>query len=190
MEENHKDNVDELSDAEADNQKKSTNNMEDDELLENIEIDSKDTSSAISELESKLKDLQNKDLRLKAEFDNFRKRTIKEKESIYISAQADCITPLLSVLDNLERALESVKDNVDLSKGIKLVTNQFYDALKKLGVVEIESDGKTFDPSCHNAINVIEDENFDHNTVCQVLQKGYKLKDTVIRHAMVIVANP
>lgn len=190
MEQNSKDNIDELNNAEVDEQEESTNNMESDELLENIENDSKDTSSAINELEAKLKDLQNKDLRLKAEFDNFRKRTIKEKENIYVSAQADCITPLLSVLDNLERALESVKENADLSKGIKLVVNQFYDALKKLGVVEIDSEGKTFDPSCHNAINVIEDENFDHNIVCQVLQKGYKLKDTVIRHAMVVVANP
>ena len=116
MEENSKDNIDELNDAEVDKQEKSTNDMESDELLENIESDSKDTSSAISELEAKLKDLQNKDLRLKAEFDNFRKRTIKEKESIYISAQADCITPLLSVLDNLERALDSFKDNADLRK--------------------------------------------------------------------------
>ena len=190
MEENNKDNIDELNDAETNKQEKSTDNIDNDELLENIESDSKDTSSEISELEAKLKDLQNKDLRLTAEFDNFRKRTIKEKENIYISAQADCITPLLSVLDNLERALDSFKDNADLRKGIELVVNQFYDTLQKIGVVEIDSEGKTFDPSCHNAINVIEDENFDHNTVCQVLQKGYKLKDTVIRHAMVVVANP
>lgn len=190
MEENTKDTIDELSDIETDDQENLQDNTDQDDSLEGSEQHSEKTSSEISKLEAQIKDLQNQDLRLKAEFDNFRKRTIKEKESIYISAQADCITPLLSVLDNLERALESVSDDDNLSKGIKLVIDQFCDTLKKIGVVEIESKGKTFDPNCHNAINVIEDENFDHNTVCQVLQKGYKLKDTVIRHAMVVVANP
>lgn len=190
MEENTKDTIDKLNDVETNNQEESKNDVDQNEILEDTERDAEEISSEISELEAKLKDLQNQDLRLKAEFDNFRKRTVKEKENIYISAQADCITPLLSVLDNLERALESVSNDDNLSKGIKLVVDQFCDTLKKIGVVEIESEGKTFDPNCHNAINVIEDENFDHNTVCQVLQKGYKLKDTVIRHAMVVVANP
>ncbi len=190
MEENTRDTIDELNNIETDDQEELKDDVEQNEFLEDTEQGSEETSSEISKLEAKLKDLQNQDLRLKAEFDNFRKRTIKEKESIYISAQADCITPLLSVLDNLERALESVSNDDNLSKGIKLVVDQFCDTLKKIGVVEIESEGKTFDPNCHNAINVIEDESFDHNTVCQVLQKGYKLKDTVIRHAMVVVANP
>lgn len=190
MEKNTKDTIDELNNIETNDQEELKDDVEQNEFLEDTEQDSEKISSEISKLEAKLKDLQNQDLRLKAEFDNFRKRTIKEKESIYMSAQADCITPLLSVLDNLERALESVRNDDNLSKGIKLVVDQFGDTLKKIGVVEIESEGKTFDPNCHNAISVIEDENFDHNTVCQVLQKGYKLKDTVIRHAMVVVANP
>ena len=190
MEESTRDTIDELNNIETDDQEELKDDVEQNEFLEDTEQDSEETSSEISKLEAKLKDLQNQDLRLKAEFDNFHKHTIKEKESIYISAQADCITPLLSVLDDLERALESVSNDDNLSKGIKLVVDQFCDTLKKIGVIEIESEGKTFDPNCHNAINVIEDENFDHNTVCQVLQKGYKLKDTVIRHAMVVVANP
>lgn len=190
MEKDNKDNIDELNDIKTDEQEELKDGTEKDETLDNIADESEEMLTKISSLEAQLKDLQNKDLRLQAEFDNFRKRTIKEKESIYTSAQADCITPLLSVLDNLERALESAKDDDNLGKGIKLVVDQFYDTLKKIGVVEIESEGKTFDPNCHNAINVIEDENFDHNTICQVLQKGYKLKDTVIRHAMVVVANP
>ena len=166
--------------------------IEDEEAFDDAEFEKSidDYVLEIEKLEDQLQTLKDKDLRLKAEFDNFRKRTIKEKQEIYASAQADCITPLLAVLDNLERALEASNDDSKLSQGVKLIVNQFSDALKKIGVLEIQSQGKEFDPNCHNAINVVEDENFGHNTVCQVLQKGYMLNQTVIRHAMVVVANP
>lgn len=184
--ENGPQNLDETESLKLEDEVEEEEAFDEEEFEKSIE----DYVLEIQKLESDLQILKDADLRLKAEFDNFRKRTIKEKQEIYSSAKADCITPLLAVLDSLERALEASGDDSKLSQGVKLIVNQFSDALKKIGVLEIQSLGKEFDPNCHNAINVIEDEGYGHNTVCQVLQKGYMLNDTVIRHAMVVVANP
>lgn len=135
-------------------------------------------------------ELKNKVLRQMAEFDNFKKRTAKEKTELYNVAKADTVESFLGIIDTFERALETETADEPFKQGVEMIFKQFHETLKKLGVEEIEAQGKPFNPELHNAINQVEDENFDENTVCQVFQKGYRLGDRVIRHAMVVVANP
>ncbi|MEG0615649.1 MAG: nucleotide exchange factor GrpE [Oscillospiraceae bacterium] len=128
--------------------------------------------------------------RVLAEYDNYRKRTSKEKIEAYGDATIEATKEMLPVLDNFERAMLAETTDENFKNGMQMIFNQYFEALTKLGVSEIEAEGKEFDPNFHNAINQVEDENFGENTVCQVMQKGYKLGDKVIRHAMVVVANP
>ncbi len=131
-------------------------------------------------------EINDKYLRMLAEYDNFRKRSAKERESIYGDAYADALLSVLPVLDNLERA-DACKESDALAKGLELTLKSFYDTLAKMGVEEIEA--KTFDPNFHNAVMHIEDENYGENEIVEVLMKGYKKDDKVIRYAMVKVAN-
>ena len=134
-------------------------------------------------------DVNDKYLRLAAEYDNYRKRTAKEKESIYGDAKADTIKPLLAVYDNLERGIAQY-DEADVHRqGLELILRQFSEALTKLGVTEIEAKGQPFDPEKHNAVMHVEDEEAGENTVVEVFQKGFMLGDKVLRFAMVKVAN-
>ena len=134
-------------------------------------------------------DVNDKYLRLAAEYDNYRKRTAKEKESIYGDAKADTIKPLLAVYDNLERGIAQY-DEADVHRqGLELILRQFTEALTKLGVTEIESQGGPFDPEKHNAVMHVEDESAGENTVVEVFQKGFMIGDKVLRFAMVKVAN-
>lgn len=136
------------------------------------------------------KELQDKLLRQMAEFDNFRKRTAKEKSELYADATAQCVVQLLSVVDNFERALEAAKeDGSEFRKGVQMIFDQLMQVLAGMGVQEIDALGKPFDPELHNAVSQAEDENYEDNTVCQVYQKGFTLNGKVIRHAMVVVAN-
>lgn len=128
--------------------------------------------------------------RMAAEFDNFRKRTIKEREVNYNDAVADTLKHILPVLDNLERALATEGgDATALREGVELVLRQLKDGLGKAGLEEIASQGEQFDPLLHNAVMHIEDDSIDSNTIIEVFEKGYKIKDKVIRHSMVKVAN-
>ena len=127
-------------------------------------------------------------LRLRAEYDNYRKRTTKEKEGIYTDAYVDVIKEILPIMDNLERAIAAEGNVEDLKKGIEMTMKGCSDAFSKLGIEEIDASG-TFDPNFHNAVMHIEDENLDKNVVAEVFQKGYKKGDKVIRHTMVKVAN-
>ena len=121
--------------------------------------------------------------------DKYRKRTAKEKESIYGDAKADTIKPLLAVYDNLERGIAQY-DEADVHRqGLELILRQFSEALTKLGVTEIEAKGQPFDPEKHNAVMHVEDEEAGENTVVEVFQKGFMLGDKVLRFAMVKVAN-
>lgn len=123
-----------------------------------------------------------------AEYDNFRKRTAKEKEGIYTDACEDILKEMLPVLDNLERAI-SVEGTVDdLKKGVEMTIKQFKNALEKLNVEEISADGE-FNPHVHNAVMHIDDAQYGNNQVVEVFQKGYKRGDKVLRHSMVKVAN-
>ena len=135
-------------------------------------------------------DGNDKYLRLAAEYDNYRKRTTKEKDNIYQDAKGDTIKAFLAVYDNLERAAaaEGGEDSPH-KKGLEMIFHQYQDILKKLDVTEIEAKGQPFDPERMEAVMHIEDENFGENEVTQVFQAGFMLGDKVIRHAIVQVAN-
>ena len=128
-------------------------------------------------------------LRLAAEYDNYRKRTTKEKESLYTDAKVDTIKPFLEIYDNLLRGIAQFEDGDSHKQGMELIAKQFLTVLEKLGVSEIEAEGQPFDPEKHNAVMHVEDENVGENTIVEVFQKGFMLNDKVIRFAMVKVAN-
>ncbi len=128
-------------------------------------------------------------LRLCAEYDNFRKRSQKEREGLYADIKADTLLKFLPVYDNLERALATPTADEAYRKGVEMTMVQFNQTLEKLGITEIEALGKPFDPNVHNAVMHVEDETFGENEVVEVFQKGFKLNDKVIRFAMVKVAN-
>ncbi len=129
---------------------------------------------------------EDKYLRMMAEYDNFRKRSAKEKEGVYADAYADCIANILPILDNLDRASKS--DNLEaVKKGLELTEKAFEDAMNKMGVSEIETG--TFDPNLHNAVMHVEDEALGEGEIVEVFQKGYIKGEKVIRYAMVKVAN-
>ena len=132
---------------------------------------------------------QNKFLRLAAEYDNYRKRTAKEKESIWTDAKASVVASFLPVYDNLERALKQDTAEEAYKHGVDMTMTQLKEVLSKLGVTEIEAAGQPFDPKLHNAVMHVEDEAFGENTVAEVFQAGFQLGEKVIRFAMVKVAN-
>ena len=137
-----------------------------------------------------LESVKDQFVRLTAEYDNYRKRTAKEKDSLYQDAKADTIKEFLAVYDNLQRAVATEGDeDSPHKKGLEMIFHQYQEILKKLGVTEIEAQGQTFDPEKHNAVMHIDDENFGENVVSQVFQAGFMLGDKVIRHAIVQVAN-
>ena len=144
----------------------------------------------LEKLKKENAELQEKLLRQMAEFDNYRKRTTREKMELYTDATVKCVSEIVSVVDNFERALASpCEGNEEFKKGVQMIFDQFMQVLTKMGVEEIDALGKPFDPELHNAVSRVDDDNFGENTVCQVYQKGFKLHDKVIRHAMVVVAN-
>ena len=153
----------------------------------------KKQEAELAELQKKLEDseeavkaAEDKYMRMMAEYDNFRKRSAKEREGVYADAYADCIANILPILDNLERASKS--DNLEaVKKGLEMTAKAFDDALSKMGISEIET--KTFDPNLHNAVMHVEDEAFGESEIVEVFQKGYAKGDKVIRYAMVKVAN-
>ena len=145
--------------------------------------------SEIDKLTAELEAKNDLLIRTAAEFDNFKKRTERERAGIAEYAKAGIIKQLLPILDNIDRAADSDKDSPDYIKGIELIVKQFMSLSENLGIVEIGAVGDTFDPTMHEAVMHIEDENLGENVISQVLQKGYKLGDTVVRPAMVQVAN-
>lgn len=141
-------------------------------------------------LKEQLADLNDKHLRLMAEYDNFRKRSAKERLEITATATGNAVSEILSVIDNFERALQTETQDENYKAGIEMIFNQFMDSLKKLNVEVIDPTGETFDPNIANAVNQIEDPELGENVVAQTFQKGYKIGEKVIRYAMVVVANP
>lgn len=140
-------------------------------------------------LQQALKEQEDKYLRLLAEYDNYRKRSQKEKENAWTTAKADTIKELLPVYDNLERALKQETTDEAYAKGVQMTMQQLRTVLEKLGVEEIPAQGETFDPNFHNAVMHMEDEAMGENIVAEVFQAGFKMGEKVIRHAMVKVAN-
>ena len=151
------------------------------------------TREQVEQMELAVKQLEStKDqfARLAAEYDNYRKRTAKEKETLYQDAKADTIKEFLAVYDNLERAAAAPGGEDDPhKKGLEMIFTQYKELLKKLGVSEIEAQGRPFDPERHEAVMHVDDENLGENEVAQVFQAGFVLGDKVIRHAVVQVAN-
>ena len=150
----------------------------------------KKADAALAEKEKELAEANDKYMRLFAEYENFRRRTAKEKEGIYADAYIDALLQILPVLDNLERAAAyGGTDAESLAKGLELTLKSFSETLSKMGVSEIEAMGKTFDPNLHNAVMHVDDESFGESEVVEVFAKGYARGDKVLRHSMVKVAN-
>jgi molecular chaperone GrpE len=144
--------------------------------------------------EKELKETSEKYLRIAAEYDNFRRRSQKEKESLYTDSLIQVVKEWLPVVDNLDRALESVEklqseDPDGIGEGIVMIRKQAYDVLEKLGVSEIESLNQVFDPNLHEAVMHVEDDTVGNSTIVEVFQKGYQRGDKVIRHSIVKAAN-
>ena len=158
-------------------------NSEDNELniIKNLKEDNEKLKEELDAAKDKL-------LRLTAEYDNYRKRTVKEKEGIYSDAYVDVLKEIIPIIDNLERAVAADGSLEDLKKGIEMTIKGCQDSFAKLGVQEIDTTGE-FDPNLHNAVMHIEDENLGKNAIAEVFQKGYKKDDKIIRHTMVKVAN-
>ena len=139
--------------------------------------------------EKELEELTDRYKRVLAEFENYKKRSQKERESLYNSILADVVETMLPVLDNLENAAKVETKDEDYKKGIELVLKQFKNVLKSKGVEEIKTVGETFDPELHEAVSSIQDENLGEKEIAQEYRKGYKIGSKVIRHSMVVVAN-
>lgn len=161
---------------------------------EEIKQEKNETENKVEVLDvdiQKLKDdLDNTTDRLKrlmAEFDNYKKRSAKERDQLYNSLVADIITAFLPVMDNLEKAIMANTEDANYKQGMELVAKQFKDVLNRFGVQEIETTGKIFDPSLHEAVSSVQDETKQSQEIVQEFRKGYKLGDKVIRHAMVVV---
>ena len=128
-------------------------------------------------------------LRLAAEYDNFRKRTVKEKEASYGNGKADAVAKMLPVYDNLERALNQETSDAAYKKGVEMTMNELVKIFTSLGVEIFGNVGDAFDPNLHNAVMHIDSEELGENTIAQVFQKGFKIGEKVVRFAMVQVAN-
>lgn len=150
------------------------------------ETEIRELKKQLEEETAKAEDANDKYLRMMAEYDNFRKRSAKEKEGVYADAYADCIGNILPVLDNLSRAAGS--ENFEaVKKGLEMTEKAFADALSKMGITEVETE--KFDPNLHNAVMHVEDETRGEGEIVEVFQKGYRKGDKIIRYAMVKVAN-
>ena len=171
--------------------------MEEKELnKEEIEKEEADTEVQHDEIEEankkaydaekKYLETNDKYLRVMAEYDNFRKRTAKERDGIYAEAFSDAVKQLLPIIDNIERSVTFVSDE-ETKKGLNMIIAQMTEALNKMGVTVIET--KEFDPNVHNAVMHIDDESYGEGEIVEVFQKGYKYKEKIIRYAMVKVAN-
>ena len=167
-------------------------NIENNQNLEN-EVNENDELKLLKEKLAKQKeDLEDKDDRIKrlmAEFENFKKRSDKERTGLYNSVMGDVITSLLPVLDNLEKAAKTETKDEQYKNGIEMVVNQFKDVLKANGVTEIEAVGKKFDPSLHEAVSLVQDEKLGEKEIKEEFRKGYMIGDRVLRHSLVVVAN-
>ncbi len=151
----------------------------------------KRAEAEIEKLTAQLAEANDKYARLYAEYDNFRKRSAKEREGVYSDAYCDALTQILPILDNLERAAAFTGEEADspMAKGLELTLKSFVETMNKMGVFEIEAQGMDFDPNRHNAVMHIEDENEGENKVVEVFMKGYAKGDKVLRYSMVKVAN-
>ena len=153
------------------------------------EIQEKEESYIIDPKQQELDELNDRYKRVLAEFENFKKRSGKERETLYNSILSDIVEVFLPVVDNLENALKIETQDIEYKKGIELVLKQFKDILKTKGVEEIPAMGETFDPALHEAVSSVQDPDKNSQEIVQEYRKGYKIGSKVIRHSMVVVAN-
>ena len=159
------------------------------EETEKVEDTSAGTDKSVEALEEENKDLEDRYKRLLAEFENFKKRSEKEKNFRIDMITAEVVTTMLPIMDNLEKALAAETQDTGYKEGIAMVAKQFSTALNSLGLEEIETVGTTFDPELHEAVGSIQDDNLGEKEIAQEYRKGYKIGSKVIRHSMVVVAN-
>lgn len=163
------------------NEEKNVNEVENVEVVNN--------SEEFEKLKEEYNELDDRYKRMFAEFENYKKRSQKEKEGIYGMITGDVVASMLPVMDNLQKAAEAKSEDAGYQEGVKLVYRQFAEALKSLGLEEIETVGKRFDPEFHEAVSHIEDSTKGEQEIVQEYRKGYKIGNKVVRHSMVIVAN-
>ena len=159
------------------------------EVAEEVTEETVEETVEVNPWEEKYNAERDAHLRIAAEYDNFRKRTVKEKEASYGNGKADAVAKMLPVYDNLERALNQPTEDAAYKKGVEMTMNELLKIFGTLGVEVFGNAGDEFDPNLHNAVMHIESEEFGENTIAQVFQKGFKLGDKVVRFAMVQVAN-
>ena len=181
----------EVADSASEPEKDDSSDIEDAPLKFKDKKRLKKAEAELDKLRAELADEQEKYMRLYAEYDNFRRRSAKEREGVYTEAYCDALEQILPVIDNLERAVQYTADDPEspMAKGIELTVKSCVEALNKMGVYEIEALGKQFDPNLHNAVMHVEDDTFGENEIVEVFMKGYIKGDKVLRHSMVKVAN-
>lgn len=162
---------------------------EKEDLNEKQEVDEKEKNYKDMVPKQEYEELEDRHKRILAEFENFKKRSTKEREGLYHSILSDVVEVILPVVDNLENAVKVETQDEEYKKGIELVLKQFKDVLASKGVEEIKTVGETFDPELHEAVSSIQDENLGEKEIAQEYRKGYKIGSRVIRHSMVVVAN-
>ena len=200
MEENKNTPLEETAEAEsaaevqtesAESADEQTTPKQDKKKLKKLEQRTAELEEQIEKQKTSLTEAEDKYTRLYAEYDNFRRRTQKEKEGIYADAYVDALEQILPILDNLERAAQYSASDAEhpLAKGLELTLKSFAEKLEKMGVSEIPALGEQFDPNVHNAVMHVEDESLGENVVAEVFMKGYIRGDKVLRHSMVKVAN-
>ena len=171
-----------INDEKVDDLKDENGNLDKDKYIEKLNEHLEEQKKKADEYFDHLK-------RNMAEFDNFKKRMTKEKQSLYQTVTSDILTDLLPIMDNFEKALSTKTTDESYKNGMEMIYNQLNDTIKKMGLEEIDALNKTFDPNYHEAVMHVEDDNYGEKEVVEVLRKGYKLGDKVIRHSMVKVAN-
>lgn len=160
--------------------------------LEEDSTGENDMNKKLKQKEKEVNEYVDKLQRTMAEFDNFRKRTIKEKSMMYENGAKETLEKLLPIVDNFERALDSISEEqkeLPFTQGVEMIFKQLMSALNELGVEEIEAEGNEFDPNFHHAVTHADDESLGENIVAEVFQKGYMYNDSVLRHSMVKVVN-
>ena len=157
-------------------------------LEQSKEVEEKNQAN-IDEKQAEIDELTDRYKRMMAEFENYKKRSAKDRETLYNSLIGDIVTSILPVVDNLEKAVDAKTEDTSYQDGVKLVQKQLLDILERYGVKTIETIGKTFDPSLHEAVSHIEDESKGEQEIIEEYRKGYTIGTKVIRHAMVSVAN-
>ena len=156
---------------------------------EKKETAQKEEQTVVDPKQQELDELNDRYKRVLAEFENFKKRSGKERETLYNSILSDLIGGFLPIMDNLENALKAETKDSEYKKGVELVHKQFKDLLKSKGIEEIPAVGETFDPTLHEAVSSVQDDTKGEKEIVQEYRKGYKIGSKVIRHSMVVVAN-